>query len=74
MAKKIAITADQVRSALLQRIDAFLTTHGMSASAFGKEVVRDDRFVNRIRNGGNFTVKTYQQVIDWLDAAEREAA
>lgn len=68
------ITADQVRSALLQRIDAFLVKTKMSASAFGKEAVKDDRFVSRIRNGGNFTVDTYQKVIDWLDAQERAAA
>jgi hypothetical protein len=68
------ITANQVRAALLARIDGYLATTGMSASALGKAAAADDRFVKRIRDGGNFTVETYQKVIDWLDAQERERA
>lgn len=64
------ITADQVRAALLKRVDAFLVRTGTSPSAFGKQVVSDDRFVKRIRDGGNFTIETYQRVIDWIDAQE----
>lgn len=68
------ITATQVRAALLLRIDSFIASSGMSASALGKAAVNDDRFVNRIRSGGNFTVELYQRVIDWLDEQERRAA
>lgn len=64
------ITADQVRTILLQRVDRFLERTGTSASAFGKLVVNDDRFVKRIRDGGNFTIETYQRVIDWVDQQE----
>lgn len=67
------ITADNVRETLIQRIDAYKELTGKSDSFVGKEAVKDDRFVSRIRNGGNFTVKTYQQVIDWLEA-QRVAA
>ena len=74
MSERTDITAEQVRAALIQRIDAFLKLSGMSASALGKEAVKDDRFVKRIRDGGNFTVDTYQKVMDWLDAQERAAA
>jgi hypothetical protein len=68
------ITANQVRASLLARIDGFLAKSGMSASALGKAAVADDRFVRRIRDGGNFTVETYQRAIDWLDEQERRAA
>lgn len=68
------ITANQVRAALLARIDGFIAKSGMSPSALGKAAVADDRFVSRIRSGGNFTVEMYQRVIDWLDAQERAAA
>lgn len=62
-----------MRDTLIQRIDAFKSKTGKSDSSIGKEAVKDDRFVSRIRNGGNFTVETYQRVIDWLDA-QRVAA
>lgn len=67
------ITADNVRQALIQRIDAYKTVSGKSDSFVGKEAVKDDRFVSRIRAGGNFTVETYQRVMNWLDA-QRVAA
>lgn len=68
------LTADHVRAELIARIDGYLTSSGMSASAFGRDAVKDDRFVKRIRDGGNFTVEMYQRVIDWIDAQERAAA
>lgn len=68
------ITADQVRAALLARIDAFITASGRSASWVGKQAVQDDRFVSRIRSGGNFSLQIYQRVMDWLDEQERAAA
>lgn len=68
------ITAEAVRQTLLTRIDAFIALTGKSESFVGKEAVKDDRFVSRIRRGGNFTVETYQRVIDWLDEQSRAAA
>lgn len=68
------ITAEQVRAALLDRIDGYIARSGISASALGKAAVADDRFVKRIRDGGNFTVETYQRAMDWLDGQEKAAA
>lgn len=67
------ITAEQVRAALLKRIDAYMAATGKSESSVGKDALNDDRFVARIREGGNFTVKTYQKAIDWLDAQKVSA-
>lgn len=69
-----SITAEAVRETLIQRIDAFIAATGKSDSFVGKEAVKDDRFVSRIRRGGNFTIETYQRVIDWLDGQQAAAA
>lgn len=64
------ITADAVRQHLLTRVDAFCERTKNSASHVGEQAVRDSKFIANVRRGDNFTVKTYQRVIDWLDAAE----
>jgi hypothetical protein len=74
MAKVVEITAEAVRSALLARATAFSEARNVSFSKIGKESIRDDRFLARVRAGENFTIDTYQRVIDWLDAAERQPA
>lgn len=68
------ITADQVRTALIERIDAYIAASGKSDSSVGKEAINDDKFVARIRLGANFTLKTYQKLSDWLDQQTQVAA
>lgn len=67
------ITADDVRNALLARIDAYQSATGKSDSAVGKEAMKDDKWVKRIRAGGSFNLTTYQRVMDWL-SEQGEAA
>lgn len=74
MSDAIDITDDAIRQHLLARVDAFQAATGMSLWKISKEAVRDDKFLANVRKGGNFTVKTYQRVIDWLDSQERERA
>ena len=64
------ITADAVRQNLISRARAFCEARKTSFSAIGKAAISDDRFLARVDAGGNFTLDTYQRVIDWLDAAE----
>lgn len=71
MSENIQITADRIRDHLLDRATAFSASTGMSFSAISKEAVKDDRFLARARAGKNFTVETYQRVIDWLDQREK---
>lgn len=71
---KIAITEKAIRDNLLKRATAFCKAHGYSFSRVGLEALGDDTFLLRVRNGGNFTLRTYQRVIDWLDAQEARAA
>lgn len=68
------ITADTFRSALLNRIEAYQKATGKSDSAFGKEVLNDDKWLKRIRSGAGFHLKTYQRVQDWLDAQPAPAS
>lgn len=68
------ITKEDIRNALLTRAQAFGDRYDIRLSRIGEEAVRDSKFFTRISSGGNFTVETYQRVMDWLDAAERERA
>lgn len=68
------ITADTIRQNLMNRARAFCEARKTSFSAIGKASISDDRFLARVGAGGNFTLETYQRVIDWMDAAEREDA
>lgn len=68
------ITAEQVRTALIKRIDAYIASTGKSDSSVGKDAINDDKFVARVRQGGNFTLKTYQKLSDWLDGQGQVAA
>lgn len=68
------ITADAVRQTLLSRATAFSEAHRYSFSRIGEESIKDSKFLARVQAGDNFTIKTYQRVIDWLDEAERKAA
>ena len=59
-------TEKQIRTALIQRIDAFIKVTGLTKSSVGKEAVGDPAFVGRLF-GGNFTVTTYGRVMKFLD-------
>lgn len=62
------ITAEQVRAHLLARVDAYQVKTGCTDAKLGTDAVRDHKILSRIRSGENFTIRTYQRLIDWLDA------
>lgn len=66
------ITDGTIREHLLRRVDEFQKRTGMSLWKISKAAVADDKFLGNVQRGGNFTIKTYQRVIDWLD--EQDAA
>lgn len=74
MAKSRDITAEAVRRNLLSRATAFSRAHNISFSRISEGATKDSKFLARVEAGENFTIKTYQRVIDWIAAAEREAA
>lgn len=70
MDTNLDLTADTIRQHLLNRARAYATAKGTSFSAIGKEAISDDRFLARVEKGDNFTLATYQRVIDWIDRQE----
>lgn len=69
----VEITADAVRQHLLDRVQAYRDRTPMSLSAISMAAVQDSKFLANVAKGDNFTLKTYQRVIDWLDEQERAA-
>jgi hypothetical protein len=65
------ITAESIRSALLDRAAKYCQDRNTSLSAIGLAAVNDSKFLARVKSGLSFNVSTYQKVMDWLDAAER---
>ena len=63
--QRVAIKAMEgvvdLRNAVIDEIERLRTLHCTRREAF--EII-----------GDNFTIKTYQRVIDWIDAAEAEKA
>lgn len=74
MSEAVEITAETVRQNLLKRATAFCDGRKASFSSISEAAVRDSKFLARVQAGENFTVKTYQKVLDWLDEAERGEA
>ena len=71
------IPSQVIRDTLIERARAFVETKKSSFSAIGLGAVNDSKILSRVANGENFSVKTYQRVIDWMDAqeaSERETA
>ena len=56
---------------LIQEIDAFLADSDMAESTFGRKAVNDGKFVNRIRNGGDVSIRIANQVLVFI-ASERD--
>lgn len=55
---------------LLRRIERYLRAADMPAARFGRETVRDPRFVFDLRSGREPRRETEQRVNAWLDARE----
>ena len=55
---------------LIQEIDAFLAESDMAESTFGRKAVNDGKFVNRIRQGGDVSIRIANQVLVYI-ASER---
>lgn len=71
----IEITKERIREHLLSRASAYAASNGTSLSAISAEAVSDSKFLPEVASGKkqNFTLNTYQRVIDWIDAQERGA-
>lgn len=50
------------REQLIKEMDAFLQQTGMTKSVFGTLAANDDKFVERVKAGSGFTVRTLDRV------------
>lgn len=64
------LTTEAIRSHLLARAKAFAEPRKIALSAIAEAAVKDSKFLARVESGENFTVRTYQRVLDWLDEQE----
>lgn len=66
----IDLSADTIRQKLIERAEAFAAKHRVSLSYIGVEALKDSKFLAEVKNGRNFTIRSYQAVMDWMDAEE----
>ncbi len=59
---------DDIRAAMLARVDEYCRLTGDARSTIGKSAVNDPAFFHQIEDGRNFQVNTYKKAMDWLDA------
>lgn len=59
---------------LIDEIEAFLKAHGMSATAFGTQALKDPPFVSQLRAGRDIKMSTAERVRAFMSehAAEIE--
>lgn len=71
MSEAPQITETEIRANVLARAKAFAAATGRSMSSISEDAVRDSKFLANVERGSNFTVKTYQRVLDWLAEQEK---
>jgi len=65
----VAFPSEQeIRDALVRRAETFTRLTGISRSEIGKRAINDGAFISQVGEGRNFTVGSYQRVMNWLDA------
>lgn len=69
-----SMNSHDIRKSLIERATAYARVADTSLSAIGVAAVNDSKFLKRIADGKNFNIKTYQEVVDWLDKSEKTLA
>ena len=58
---------------LLPFIERFIRTHNVAPTRFGRDAVRDPRFVLDLRNGREPRRRTVNRVLAYIDDQSRDA-
>ncbi|MEO3386042.1 hypothetical protein [Mesorhizobium sp. CAU 1741] len=61
------LSSDDVRQHLLAKAKTYAERTGASFSHISEAAVNDSKFLANVERGSNFTIRTYQRVLDWLD-------
>lgn len=56
-----------IRAVLLWRAQLFTELTGMKPSTISLHALNDPAMLSRLSKGSNFTVNTYQRLMDWFD-------
>lgn len=59
---------------LLEAIDAFLARHSMAPTRFGREVVGEAGFIERLRGGRSVTLKTANRIVEYMKDHDAQLA
>lgn len=59
---------EKLRRTMLRRARAYCRERKTGLSNVGKSAVNDGTFFTDLEGGRNFTVATYNRVMDWFDA------
>jgi hypothetical protein len=59
---------------LLTEIESFLARHEMAATTFGLYAARNTRLVTRLRDGGDVTTATADQIRSFIRETDKRAA
>jgi hypothetical protein len=65
-------TSQEIREAMLARVDKFCELTNMRASVVCKAALSDPNFFANVKDGRNFTVATYDRLNAWLDKEARK--
>ena len=57
----------EIRAALISRMDAYCEKANIAASSVCALVMNDTSFMRKVKHGKNFTVASYQRLMDFLD-------
>ena len=60
-------TESEIRSALIERMQAFCAASGIAPSMVCRAVMNDTNFFTKLVAGGNFTITTYQRLHTHFD-------
>ena len=66
--------ADEVRNILVQRVDGYCRVSGILPYQLSLEVMGDSTFVDRVRKGASFSLKSYDKIMSHIDREIRRAA
>jgi 2,4-dienoyl-CoA reductase-like NADH-dependent reductase (Old Yellow Enzyme family) len=62
------------REAFLAEIEAFIRKAGYSATRFGREALKDPRFVHDLREGRSPSIDTVERVRNFMCVGSEDAA
>jgi hypothetical protein len=66
-------TEAEIRDALVSRVAEFCRDSGLGPRTVCIRAINDPNFFNKVKSGGNFTLRTYARVHRWLDRQKGRA-